>query len=109
MKRDLIFENHSPFAGVDAKAVDALALCGGFVRDADQLLVVLRPRDVLTDQMDFDREICAAGVKCFIRPILLNENMGPEKQGATGYMKVTELTPGVRARLETCCVWPENN
>jgi hypothetical protein len=105
-----IFENQSPFVDMDAKAVNAIAECGGFVRDGEQLLIVLRPHDAMIDQMDFDRQICAAGLKSFIRPILIAENLGPGKPDLRGgYMKVTEITPGVRTRLETCCVWPENN
>jgi hypothetical protein len=94
--------------GVDVAALDALSECGGFVAAGGTLVPLLRPKDPGLDQMEFDRRVCAAGVKAFVR-VRLADDFPPGVEPPGEYTLVRECAPGVRLRCDVAVCWPGRN
>jgi hypothetical protein len=85
--------------------LEDLATSYGYLQHGDgddgPCLLVL-PRRLEGDNMEFDRDLCAAGHKTFIRPKFPEEPALPipPKPSFAGHwaMKVTEVHPGMRMR-----------
>ena len=71
---------------------DLTSFFGGVDLDGRFFAAVVKPKNMAVDQMIFDREICAAGVKMFVRPFLKGSN--PE----TPHVLIVEESPGVRTQ-----------
>ncbi len=99
--------------GLDRKALDRIALCGAAVEMDGRLILTIRPKaDCSTadfDQMEFDRTVCAAGLKRFIRPCMPSDQPDPTQQISgppmagnmgfeAGWVLVEEQSPGIRFR-----------
>jgi hypothetical protein len=87
---------------------DALA---GPVRVGGELLMALRPKggEWPQDVTSWDRRVCAAGVRAFVRPSC--PHPWPAGEGGLGgrWTLVEEIRPGLRVRrgIEVC--WPDDN
>ena len=67
---------------------------------------LIRPRDPEADQMEFDREICAAGLKAFFRPLTPGEFPAELLKAGEKYLLVEEASRGVRLKRPMAIVWP---
>lgn len=76
------------------------------------------PKNYEIDQMDLDRDVCASGIKKFIRPLFLSENpnaignthvSGPpitdDMMFTSNYILVEEVFPGVRNKKQVDIKW----
>jgi len=63
----------------------------GFAPDLVEPLPLLRPLREYSDATEFDREVCRAGVKRFVR-------RGTPADHPWGLVEVLELSPGLRVR-----------
>src|SRR4051812_8356565 len=72
-------------------------------------VVPLGDPDELTDgHMEFDREVCAAGIKDFVRPMLFSDQprpdfaisgeLPPDFRLESTHVRVREAAPGIRMR-----------
>jgi len=99
----------------DVHALDEISSCEGTVTVEGRPVPVVLPRADYTgddfDYMEFDRAICEAGVREFVRPVSPGDQPNPSKQISgpplpadcrlsCPWILVRELHPGVRARLE---------
>jgi hypothetical protein len=94
--------------GVDVAALHAVSECGGFVDAGGRPVPLLRPKDPGIDQMEFDRRVCAAGVKAFVR-VRLADDFPPGVEPPGGYTLVRECASGVRLRCDVAVCWPGRN
>ena len=74
--------------------LDTLSRQGPFFPVGDRLVPSAVPLREYEDITDFDKQICAAGVKDFIRPAVLDDL----HLGDAPYVRVTEISPGFRHR-----------
>lgn len=102
-------KKRTPLDGVDIRALDAFSECGGFVRMGEELVVVVRPRGTCRNHMAFDRRVCAAGLRRFVRRVLPDDTPADAPADCrfrTDWLLVTEAASGVRTRMEVECHWP---
>lgn len=89
-------------AKVDVGTLNRISEHLGTVNFSGELLPLCRPSGVWEDPTEFDREVCAAGVTKFLRPVLPGDFPAEvaAEIGTTGdWLLVTELSPGLRVRL----------
>jgi hypothetical protein len=62
---------------------------------------LVEPIAACADHADFDRELCAAGIKRFVRQRMESDwpSEVTDGQALPGHLLVTEKTPGVRTRV----------
>jgi hypothetical protein len=90
---------------LDTTAFLRIARPGGVANIEGERVPVVLPLEDLEDHTEFDRQICAAGLKRFLRPLAPSDQpdpagvYGPEAPRFTGsHILVHELTEGVRGR-----------
>ncbi len=97
------------------RALNAIAVQSGFTVFIDgESFPLIKPKaDYQAADyhfMDFDREVCAAGMKAFVRPWMPSDEMKPEHQISwppmplfarqkSDFVLVREITPGMRTRM----------
>lgn len=85
---DSIFGGGGPIAALDGYP-------------GDHRLPVVEPLEPIADQMDFDRRICGAGLKAFVRPRTAEDwpESLPDAPGPRyAHVVVRELSPGIRVK-----------
>jgi hypothetical protein len=94
------------------KRLPAHAELVGYVRFEDRALPCLSSTVDLSEPFAFDKAVCAAGIKEFVRPRhpadtapLRPEDAGPEYR----YTWVKELAPGLRVKRFIRLAWPGQN
>jgi hypothetical protein len=86
--------------GLDIEALNGIAECGGFVLVQGDSVPLVRPLDADASQLEFDRALCASGLKRFVRAAMRDE--WPEVMEMPrlhDHVLVREEVPGVRVRL----------
>lgn len=90
--------------GLDVDALNGLCEVrqGHVVDGAGLPLLVVRPRDDVwpADVCEFDRAVCAAGLKRFIRPVASGEWPSEAPVRCPGFILVEEVALGIRWRME---------
>ena len=93
-----------------------LILYGGRILVENRLVMLIKPYEDMPGvgemtQMDFDREICAAGLPEFIRPVMAedwpDEVMNDPK--TPGCVLVQEQKRGIRIRRAVDVIFPDHN
>jgi hypothetical protein len=105
---------------IDAVALNAVAFRATAVLIDGVRLAVLIPksdwRGDRFDHMSFDRAVCAAGLKAFVRPVTPSDQPNPLHRVSgpliplgtrftTDWLRVTKLASGVRLRQEVTIIW----
>jgi hypothetical protein len=98
-----------PTEDVDGQALDRISTFGGIMRVEDEDLPIVLPRAEGDDHAEFDRRVCAAGLKAFVRPAwesdrarireLADHLDEPAMRTHPSHVLIRELSPGVRTRL----------
>jgi hypothetical protein len=81
--------------GLDTEIMERISRWGGdYLVDGARLPLVLPLADI-TDHSEFDRQVCGAGLKRFVRPFQASDH----PVGLPGaHILVQELAPGIRRR-----------
>src|SRR4051812_19498776 len=95
--------------GLDAYALTRIATPGGTSSGAYGRVPIVVPRGDVADHMQFDRAVCAAGLKKFLRPVTPSDQPDPARalrggetpppQFLGSHVLVEELSPGLRTRV----------
>lgn len=86
---------------MDLVALGRLARFVGLIDCDGEPIALIEPLSPIADQMDFDRRVCLAGLKSYIRPRAADDwpeglpDPGPPRQP---HVIVREVTPGFRVR-----------
>jgi hypothetical protein len=111
-----------PWDRIGGTALNAVALfrTAPVLIDGERLFVLMPKGDWRSgrfDHMEFDQAVCAAGLKAFVRPVMPSDQPNPLRRVSgpliplddmrikAGWLRVTELSPGVRMREEVTIAW----
>jgi hypothetical protein len=87
------------------------------VYEDGEFLPYLIPRRAWRDHMDFDRAVCATGLKDYVRPIMPSDHPNPARARSSGpvpqmppgtnALRIRELARGIRTRLSCTISFPK--
>jgi hypothetical protein len=96
-------------AAPDVAGLSRLAESGGFALIDGEHVPIAIPREEPDDAVEFDRRVCACGLRRYLRPMMAADQSqalrvtGGDPGGPTQFkgthILVTELRPGVRHRV----------
>jgi hypothetical protein len=86
---------------LDGKALNQISELVDWVFIFGMSLPIVEPLRCVEDHMEFDRQICAAGLKRFVRRILPSDlpAIAPGVDDHVSHVLVAEHTPGLRSRI----------
>jgi hypothetical protein len=103
-----------PRPDYDVEALALIACCKGTISLDGEALPLIHPLGLWLDITDFDRQVCAARLKVFIRPVAPSDLPDPDRivrgdpaiveamkkdWSPDKYVLVREAAPGIRSRL----------
>ena len=92
-------DDGDPLSGIDLKAVAKLSRFMAFIRVEGKQTIFVDPMDGTVLYLDFDRAMCKAGLRRFIRPRMDSDWDGlPEAKPRPANVLVRQLSPDVRVR-----------
>jgi hypothetical protein len=98
--------------GLDLETLNGIAEYGGTILVENRSVPLMRPLNQDVEQIEFDRTLCRAGLRQFVRAVMADE--WPEVlevPDGQDHVLVTEEAPGIRTRLSIAVLFldPQRN